>query len=173
MGLAQYLMMDKDVLDIEVPCYICKELVILGNDYRCHLNFAHDIFDTNNVDKYVNLAQERLDSAEEITLDEESKENTFSKSFTFQCEICGDALKGKDVIEAHVDSLHMDIVEELEEEVSDFYVLLPEVSLTSSGALLTAEQIAKIFSADEQFRQLKSTAAPKRKRGPRTSRIKV
>merc|ERR1712129_78511 len=171
MGLAQYLMMDKDVLDIEVPCYICKELVILGNDYRCHLNFAHDIFDTNNVDKYVNLAQQRLDSSEEITLDEESKENIFSKSCTFQCEICGDALKGKDVIEAHVDSLHMDIVEELEEEVSDFYVLLPEVSL--SGDLLTAEQIAKIFSADEQFRQLKSKDTPKRKRGPRTSRSKV
>ena len=70
-------MMDKDVLDIDVPCYICKELVILGNDYRCHLNFAHDIFDTNNVDKYINLAQQRLNGVEteEITLEEDDDES--------------------------------------------------------------------------------------------------
>jgi len=37
----------------EVPCHICKELVLLGDDYRCHLNIAHGILDdTVDVNKY-------------------------------------------------------------------------------------------------------------------------
>ena len=122
-----------DVLDIEVPCDICKELVTLGTDYRCHLNIAHDISDTDDMERFIKLAQQRLNNAEteEITLDEEEdvKVNTFVNTCLFQCEICGDALKGKDAIEAHVDSLHMDIVEELEETVSDFYILVPDPTL--------------------------------------------
>merc|ERR1712096_193071 len=98
-----HLRMDNDILDIEVPCYICKDLVMLGNDYRCHLNYAHDI-DTKNMDC----------------------ENDLNKAF--QCEICGEAFKGRDVIEAHIDGLHLDIVEELEEDIADFYVHLQAVS---------------------------------------------
>ena len=98
--------MDNDILDIEVPCYICKDLVMLGNDYRCHLNYAHDI-DTKNLDC----------------------ENDLNKAF--QCEICGEAFKGRDVIEAHIDGLHLDIVEELEEDIADFYVHLQAVSTQS------------------------------------------
>ena len=148
--------MDPDVLDIEVPCYICKEMVILGNDYRCHLNFAHDIFDTWDVDKYINLAQKRLahNETEEITLEEEedSEDPSFAKNGTYQCEICGEAFEGRDVIEAHVDSLHLDIVEELEEEVADFYVLLPEVTGKSTTELLTADEIEMIYEKDKVMR---------------------
>ena len=147
--------MDNDVLDIEVPCYICKELVILGNDYRCHLNFAHNIFDTNNVDKYINLAQKRLakNETEEITLEEDDdiEDQTFPKDGTYQCEIYGDAFVGRHVIEAHIDSLHLDIVEELEEEVSDLYVLLPEFA-GKSAQFLTSVEIEDMYEVDKLMR---------------------
>merc|ERR1712096_570065 len=130
--------MDPDVLDIEVPCYICKEMVILGNDYRCHLNFAHDIFDTWDVDKYINLAQKRLahNETEEITLEEEedSEDPSFAKNGTYQCEICGEAFEGRDVIEA------------------DVYVLLPEVTGKSTTELLTADEIEMIYEKDKVMR---------------------
>ena len=165
-----------DVLDIEVPCDICKELVTLGTDYRCHLNIAHDISDSDDMERFIKLAQQRLNNAEteEITLDEEEdvKENTFAESCLFQCEICGDALKGKDAIEAHVDSLHMDIVEELEETVSDFYVLLPDPSLISSGDLLTSEEIAQIYQADKQQKLMTSKGSLKRKNSKKVAKIR-
>merc|ERR1712183_1195781 len=120
--------MDPDVLDIEVPCYICKEMVILGNDYRCHLNFAHDIFDTWDVDKYINLAQKRLahNETEEITL---------------------------------------------EEEVADFYVLLPEVTGKSTTELLTAEEIEMIYEQDKVMRcDVGDTTTPNSKRLVKSSK---
>ena len=165
--------MDMDVLDIEVPCDICKELVTLGTDYRCHLNIAHEISDTDEMERFIKLAQQRLNNAEteEITLDEEEdvKENTLANSCLFQCEICGDALTGKDAIEAHVDSLHMDIVEELEETVSDFYVILPDPSLISSGDDLTAEEIAQIYLADKELKQMTSQRSLKRRSSSKKS----
>merc|ERR1712179_332511 len=108
---------------------------------------------------------------EEITHDEEEdvKENTLANSCLFQCEICGDALTGKDAIEAHVDSLHMYIVEELEETVSDFYVILPDPSLISSGDDLTAEEIAQIYLSDKELKQMTSQRSLKRRSSSKKS----
>ena len=114
---------DSDVLDIEVPCYICKDHVMLGNDYRCHLNYAHDIFD--DVDKCDDLDQAGKGDDDDLEND---------KNGIFQCEVCGEAFKGRDVIEAHINSLHLHIVKELEEEVADFYVLLRAVA--NQGSLV-------------------------------------
>ena len=36
---------DEEQSNDEVPCYICKDLVMLGDDYTCHLNYDHDIFE--------------------------------------------------------------------------------------------------------------------------------
>eukprot|EP00091_Calanus_sinicus_P013352 TRINITY_DN29672_c0_g1_i1.p1 TRINITY_DN29672_c0_g1~~TRINITY_DN29672_c0_g1_i1.p1 ORF type:complete len:115 (-),score=40.26 TRINITY_DN29672_c0_g1_i1:110-454(-) len=106
---------DNDILDVEVLCYICKDLVMLGNDYLCHLNYAHDIFEDDDVD---NLDKKR------------GQEGV--KNGIFQCEICCDVFKGKAVIEAHVTDQHSHIVKELEEDVGDFYVLLRAVSKQGS-----------------------------------------
>ena len=81
-------------------------------------------------------------------------------------------MKGKDAIEAHVDSLHMDIVEELEETVSDFYVLLPDPSLISSGDLLTSEEIAQIYQADKQQKLMTSKGSLKRKNSKKVAKIR-
>ena len=35
---------DLNIQLVEIPCHICKELVMPGDDYTCHINFAHDIF---------------------------------------------------------------------------------------------------------------------------------
>merc|ERR1712215_397805 len=151
-SLSRLVKMDTDILDVEVPCYICKEMVILGNDYRCHLNFAHEIFETENVDKFVNVANKRLNQIE-ITLEEDDdvEDQTFPKNGTYQCEVCGEVFKGREVVEAHIDNLHLDIVQELEETVADFYVLLPIVSKSTKG-LLTSEDIGEIFEEDKKSR---------------------
>ena len=42
-----------DVSGEEIPCDICKDPVMMGDDYRCHLQFVHEITDTGDLDKYV------------------------------------------------------------------------------------------------------------------------
>ena len=106
---------DNDILDVEVPCYICKDLVMLGNDYLCHLNYAHDIFEADN--------EEDLD---------QKRDQEFEKNGIFQCEICCDAFKGRVAIEAHITGQHSHIVKELEEDVGDFYALLRAASKQGS-----------------------------------------
>ena len=40
----------------EVECVICcKDTVIPGDDYKCHLNFAHDIEDVDEVERHVKV----------------------------------------------------------------------------------------------------------------------
>ena len=80
---------------------------MLGNDYRCHLNYAHDIFEDEDDNEAGNLED-----------DNES----------FQCEICSRVLKGKKVVEEHIKYSHSTIVKELEEDVADFYALIRIVS---------------------------------------------
>merc|ERR1711862_354679 len=103
-------MLSPDILDVEVLCYICKDHVMLGSYYMCHLSYAHDIMETDLDDEQEN--------------DWVQKE----KSATFQCEICGEAFKGRKTIEAHIRNLHAQIVKELEEEIGDFYSLLRAVA---------------------------------------------
>ena len=101
---------DNDILDVEVPCYICKDLVMLGNDYLCHLNYAHGISEAQN--------EEEIDK---------KKDQEFLKNGIFQCEICCEAFKGKAAVEAHITGQHSHFVKELEEDVGDFYFLLRAV----------------------------------------------
>merc|ERR1712215_466690 len=105
---------DNDILDVEAACYVCDDLVMLGNDYQCHLNYAHDIFDLNNTENSMSLKQ----NSDEIIV----------KNQIYQCEICRETFKGRAVTEAHINNLHLDIVKELEEDVTDFYVVLQAVS---------------------------------------------
>ena len=85
---------------------------MLGNDYMCHLNYAHDIFETDDGDG--------IEGCNPSVIERE-------KNGIFQCEVCDKTLKGKKTIEGHIRSQHSHIVKELAEEVGDFYSLLQAV----------------------------------------------
>ena len=101
---------DNDILDVEVPCYICKDFVMLGNDYLCHLNYAHYIFEADN--------EEDLD---------QKRDQEFEKNGIFQCEICCDAFKEEFLLK------HISLVNT--HTLSKNFMLFFELLLSRQGSL--------------------------------------
>ena len=83
-------------------CFICSDMVILGNDYRCHLNYAHDLFESDETVLTKSQYEEGL----------------------FQCEICLKDFRGKFTVEDHITENHRKIIDDLEEDVTEFYMMI-------------------------------------------------
>merc|ERR1712129_393855 len=97
---------DPDGSRNEVQCYICKEPVLLGDDYDCHLKFAHNVTNTDEGTRQVVNTSEDFES-DEITLEDSllSVESD-APGDELACAVCDDPVLTGDDYRCHLQFSH-------------------------------------------------------------------
>jgi len=102
---------------LHLECYICKEPVIFGDDYECHLNVAHNFTEDesslNNEDQSQNTYDMESDV---ITLEDSILASESEEEIT--CGLCADPVMIGDDYRCHLRFYHDISEEEIEKMVS-------------------------------------------------------
>ena len=96
---------------LHLECYICKEPVIFGDDYECHLNVAHNITEDEASLNYDDRSQDTFEEKESEVITLEDSLFALESEDEITCDICADPVMMGDDYRCHLRFSH-DIPEE-------------------------------------------------------------